>query len=220
MAVYSSGFDNPDLHSSLLTVARYDGNGFYLRKDNYLEKLPMFLASRYIAYNKEWTQRAMIMKSGDGSQKFFKDVKNKKLEQFLLKCLLFTTLTNQNHMRTFLGSDGNSYRNELCLDGTRGSTIALRDLQDLEINNMEDKLLNQWRLVLDSARDTDNYNEDLTYGVHQISLELNTSFKNKFDETVYNYPDLNGQLNVLKTFVKDYYNSELVETLFRYEFLK
>lgn len=63
LAVYSSGFDNPDLHSSLLSAGRYDGNGFYLRSDNYLEKLPMFAASRYIKYNKNWTERGRIMNS-------------------------------------------------------------------------------------------------------------------------------------------------------------
>ncbi len=63
----SSGFDNPDLHSSILAAARYNGNGFFVRKDNYLEKLPMFCASRYITYNRAWTERARIMKSGDGS---------------------------------------------------------------------------------------------------------------------------------------------------------
>ena len=78
MAVYSSGFDNPDLHSSLLTCGRYDGNGFYLRKTNYLEKLPMFAASRYITYNREWTERARIMKSADKAEIFFADAKNAK----------------------------------------------------------------------------------------------------------------------------------------------
>lgn len=49
MVADSSGFDNPDTHSSLLVAGRYNGNGFFLRKDNYLEKLPMFCASRYIS---------------------------------------------------------------------------------------------------------------------------------------------------------------------------
>lgn len=58
----SVGFDNPDAKSSLLVAGRYNGNGFYLHKDNYLEKLPMFCASRYITYNRQWTERARIMK--------------------------------------------------------------------------------------------------------------------------------------------------------------
>lgn len=43
---------------------------FPLRKDNYLQKLPMLAASRYITYNRHWTQRANIMKSADGAEKF------------------------------------------------------------------------------------------------------------------------------------------------------
>ena len=89
MAVYSSGFDNPDNMSSLLTAARYDGNGFYLRKDNYLEKLPMFAASRYITYNREWTERARIMKSADGCERFKNDVANSVLKTILTEMFAF-----------------------------------------------------------------------------------------------------------------------------------
>jgi hypothetical protein len=106
MVADSSGFDNPDLSSSILVGARYNGNGFFVRKDNYLEKLPMFCASRYITYNRTWTERARIMKSADGATFFTRDVARGKLKQFLLKCLLFTCLEMQNHMRTFTGSDG------------------------------------------------------------------------------------------------------------------
>lgn len=106
MIAKSSGFDNPDLASSLLVGGKYDGHGFWLHKDNYLFKLPMFAASRYITYNRGWTERGMIMKSGDGAKKFESDVRDGKLIQFLLKCLLFTCLEMQNHMRTFTGPDG------------------------------------------------------------------------------------------------------------------
>ena len=76
MSVDSSGFDNPDLYSCLLIAGKYNGNGFYLRSDNYLEKLPMFCASRYITYNREWTERARIMKSADGAERYTADVAN------------------------------------------------------------------------------------------------------------------------------------------------
>ena len=83
----------------------------------------MFASSRYITYNREWTERGRIMKSGDGFKKFQSDTKNKRNNQFLLKCLLFTTLEMQNHMRTFLGSDARFCRNEICLDTTNGETL-------------------------------------------------------------------------------------------------
>ncbi|UTC44176.1 hypothetical protein [Treponema sp. OMZ 857] len=78
----SVGFDNPDAKSSLLVAGRYNGNGCYIHKTNYLEKLPMFAASRYITYNREWTERARIMKSADKAEIFFYDAKNGKLNTF------------------------------------------------------------------------------------------------------------------------------------------
>ena len=78
-------------------------------KDNYLEKLPLFCASRYITYNRTWTERARTMKSADGADRFLQDVQSGKLKQFLLKSLLFTCLEMQNHMRTFIGSDRRFY---------------------------------------------------------------------------------------------------------------
>lgn len=221
MIVGSSGFDKPDLESSMLVAGCYRGNGFFLRKDNYLEKLPMFCASRYITYNREWTERARIMKSADGAKRFFNDVKNHKLDLFLLKCLLFTCLEMQNHMRTFKGSDGRFYKNELCLDNTNGETIATTAIKNLLPNTAEKKLLEQWNKVLISAKATKEYNPKLTYGVYQIYSELDISYKDEeTGKTVWVYSDLHGHLQTLKSFVKEYYNTEIVPTLFEYEFLK
>lgn len=217
----TSGFDNPDLNSGLLIAGRYDGNGFYLRKDNYLEKLPMFCASRYITYNNEWTERARIMKSADGSNRFFENIKKHKLDKYLLKCLLFTCLEMQNHMRTFTGSDGRFYRNELCLDDTNGATIATTDIKKLIPNAFEKKLLEQWGKVLTSAKRTKEYDPTSTYGVYQIFAELDISYKDEdTGKTVWIYSDLHGHLQTLKSLVKEYYNTEIVPTLFEYEFLK
>lgn len=221
MVAHSSGFDNPDLDSSLLVAARYDGNGFFLRKDNYLEKLPMFCASRYITYNRAWTERARIMKSADGADRYHADVASGKLTQFLLKCLLFTCLETQNHMRTFTGSDGRFYRNELCFDGTNGETIALQDIKALLVGGKETELLEQWETVLHWAKQAKNYDPALTYGVYQISSELDTSHKDEVTgNTVWENVELHTALVGLKTLVKEYYNSEIVPILFEYEYLK
>ena len=220
MAVYSSGFDNPDLHATLIMAGRYDGHGFFLRSDNFLEKLPMFAASRYITYNRHWTQRANIMKSADGAERFNKAVSSNKIEQDLLKILLFTTLETQNHMRSLYGSDGRFYRNELSLDNSNGDTLATVSLAKLKQGSKETDLFEQWGKVLTEAKKTKNYNSKLTYSVYQIIDELNTSEKDENDKTIYNYPELNGHLNTLKTMVKEYYNSEIVPFLFEYEFLK
>lgn len=221
LTVETSGFDNPDLHASLLTAGNYGSNGFYLRKDNYLQKLPMFCASRYITYNREWTERARIMKSADGADRFNADVASGKLDQWLRKCLLFTCLEMQNHMRTFTGSDGRFYRNELCLDTTNGDTLASKDIATLNMNDDEKKLLNQWNTLLKYAKNTDEYDSDLTYGVYQIFTDIDTSYKDDVTgETVWNNLEVHSALKTLKEQVKTYYNKEIVPMLFEYEFLK
>lgn len=220
MAVYSSGFDNPDLHSSLLIAGRYDGNGFFLRNDNFMEKFPMFAASRYITYNRFWTERARIMKSADGADSYLQAVKNGKIFTMLQKILLFTCLETQNHMRTFTGSDSRFYRNQLCLDCSNGNTLAKEKLANFIPNEQEQQLLKQWDLVLENAKKTANYDRTLTYGVYQIIDELNTSHKDEKNKTAYDYPELNGHLNTLKQLVKKYYLDEIVPFLFEYEFLK
>lgn len=217
----TSGFDNPDLHACLLAGGIYNGNGFFLRKDNYLQKLPMFAAARYITYNRSWTERARIMKSADGAERFNQDMENGTLSQFFLKCLLFTCTEMQNHMRTFTGSDGRFYRNELCLDGTNGETLALHDLAALIKGTREQELLHQWDTVLEYAKQTENYNSALTYGVYQIFAELDTSHvEEETGNTVWDNIELHSALTTLKSLVRAYYNSEIVPTLFEYEFLK
>ena len=221
MVVDTSGFDNPDLHSCLLTCGIYNGNGFFLRTDNYLEKLPMFAASRYITYNSEWTERGRIMKSGDGANDFTKDVKSGKLETFLLRCLLFSVLEPQNHMRTFIGSDGKIYTNRLCFDDTHGDTIALKDIRRLNMNTEETKIFLQWEKVLKGAKNTEEYDGSMTYGLYQIKEELNIFYKDeKTKKEIYKYPSLNGDIRTLAELIKSYYQKYIVPILFHYEFLK
>ena len=215
-----SGFDNPDTKSSLLIAGRYNGNGFFLRKDNFIEKLPMFAASRYVTYNTYWTERARIMKSGDGSEEYIKSVKNGRIKQELLKTLLFCTLETQNHMRSFTGSNGKFYRNQLSLDTMNGETLASEALKELIISDKEKTLFDLWNKIMKEAQKTKNYDASLTYGVYQIQSELNTSYKNEQGETIYNYPVLNGDLATLKNLIKTYYLEEIVPFLFKYEFLK
>ncbi len=220
LVVDGTSFDNPDTKSSLLVAGRYNGNGFYLKKLNYLQKLPMFCASRYITYNREWTERARIMKSADGATRFQNDVTSGKLDLWLRKCLLFTCLEMQNHMRSFTGSDGRFYRNELCLDITNGATLASKELEKLEANPLEQKLFDQWEKLLAEAKKTLEYCPDLTYGVYQIYAEIDTWQKDETGQKVWNNLEVHSALQTLKTLVKEYYNKEIVPVLFEYEFLK
>ena len=221
LVVDGANFDNPDLHSCLLSTGIFNGNGFFLRKDNYLEKLPMFAASRYITYNREWTERARIMKSADKAETFFADAKNGKLNHFFLKCLLFTCIEMQNHCRTFTGSDGRFYRNELCLDTTNGETIASKDIKKLNPNETEKKIFELYSSLLNHIKETKEYDPKMTYGIYQISSEIDTSFTDQITKkTVYNNIQVHSDLQAMKELCKNYYNSEIVPTLFEYEFLK
>ena len=231
MIVQSSGFDNPDLQSGLANGTRYNGNGFYLRADNFIEKMPIFAASRYIKYNPEWTERGRVMKSGDGAEKFSCDVASGLLNDFLARCLIFTCFEPQNHCRSLHGSDGRFYRNELCFDNIDGKTTIARDkLNELikagfVLNDDEKALMTKWNEVLEKVKHTDEYNPEFTYGLYQIDEEINVKIQRgtKRDGTpnmVIKYGDLNNLIKELKQMVKEYYLKYLVDTLFEYEFLK
>lgn len=82
-------------------------------------------------------------------------------------------------------------------------------------------MLSLWKLIIELAKTTKNYNKELTYGIYQISVELDTFVHDdETDRNVYDYPELHGHLQTMKKFIKEYYNSEIVPTLFEYEFLK
>lgn len=231
MCVAGSGFDNPDLQSILTRTANYRGNGFFVRSDNFIEKLPMFVASRYIRYNPHWTERAFIMKSADKSAQFFEDVKTGIANDFLCKSLIFSCLEVQNHCKTFNGSDGRFYKNELCFDNLDGKTTLAREKLDefvangYELTDEEKALFDKWDAILKKVHEADEYNPELTYGLYQIDEEINVKVqqgvkKDGSPNMVTKYGDLNNLIKDLKGMVKTYYLNNLVDALFEYEFLK
>jgi len=216
----SIGFDNPDAKSSLLVAGRYNGNGFFLHKDSFIDRLPLFASSRYIHYEKSFLVRGAIMKSGDGYKKWYKDLNGDKLNEWLLKCLLFCTLEMQNHMKTFVGSDGRQYRNELCLDTTNGETVSSKYLKKMKLTKEEQELIGVWKQVLKYAKKTEEYNKNCTYGTHQIFSELDIVVQDENGENQYKYKELHSSLELLKQKLKPYYMKEIVPVLYKYEFLK
>ena len=126
----------------------------------------------------------------------------------------------QNHMRTFTGSDGRFYRNELCIDTTNGPTVASEDLKKLICSPAEQRILDQWKTLMDAVKQTEEYDPKLTYGVYQIFAEIDTSYKDDEGNTVWNNIEVHSALQTLKTLVKEYYNTDIVPPLFEYEFLK
>ena len=184
------GFEHPRLSTNLVRVGVYAGNGFYLRSDNYLEKLPLFAAGKYPIEDK-WYENGTIFKSSDGGDKYTKD------KDFLNSCFIFACLSRYNKCISFTGSDKRFYKNELCFDS---GTLASEQLGKFKLNSDEKELIKVWERVLTEAkaREIKNYNKKLAYGPYQIEIELNTSHKDDNDKTVYDYPTLNGELKNLK----------------------
>lgn len=189
--------------------------GFMVRRDNYLEKLPMWVSKMYPMDN--WFDKDVYYNTSDGGNAYTKD------KVFLKSCLIYTCLSNQNKCLSFTGSDDRYYRNELCFDTTNGDTVASADLAKMTLDADEIALMKLWENILAEAKKTANYNPQLTYGVYQIAKELNTSRKEGLGtskKTVYDYPNLNSYLVSLRDHLKVYYKSHITEKMFKYELLK
>lgn len=207
-------FDNADLATILTRVAVYNGTGgFYLRRDNYLAKLPLFAVGRYPSEGRFWV-RGVVNRCADNGDNFSHD------DDFLKSCLIFTALAYHNKCRSFTGSDGRDYLNELCFDE---GTQASKDLSNFTLTEGEEALLEQWQKVLDAAKETTEYQAGLNYGPYQIDADLNTKRRvivGKNTTTVYDYPVLNGELKTLKAMVMQYHADVIAPKLWHYGLLK
>ncbi|MBQ9124206.1 MAG: hypothetical protein IJY14_00810, partial [Acholeplasmatales bacterium] len=132
LVAQASGFDNNRLLSSFHISGRYNANGFYLRNDSFIDKLPIFVASRYSDHYNDWKIMSMIMKSADMADKYYEDIKNGKLNNFLCKCLIWVSLSHYPHMRSLKGSDNRLYINQICFDGD--DTLASIKLKEFILN--------------------------------------------------------------------------------------
>ena len=118
--------------------------GFYLRADNYKEKLPLWVAKLYPQDN--WYDKDVYFTTSDGGDAYTKD------KDFLKSCLIYTCLSNQNKCASFNGSDGKYYRNMLCFDDTHGETIAMTDLKTMTLDADEEKLITLWKNIIAEAK--------------------------------------------------------------------
>ena len=183
--------------------------GFYLRSDNFVDKLPLFAAKLYP--QKNWYERDVYFTTADGGDRYLKD------KDFLKTCFIFACLSQRNHCRSFDGSDGRFYKNELCFDK---GTVASNKLKTYKLTKEEKDLLDNFTDILSKAKATKTYNRKYTYGTYQIDEELNTRYENENDEWIYDYPELNTAINSLKTKLAKYYENNIQPKLFEYELLK
>ena len=102
--------------------------------------------------------------------------------------------------------------------------VAYQDMMAYDkLDDEEKELFELWKKILGEAKQTEKYNPELNYGVYQITKELNTfteEKKGKGKKKVYDYPQLNGDLNTLRTKLKEYYISHIKEKMFKYQLIK
>lgn len=204
------------MHRNLVRFCLFNGNGCYLTKDNYLNILPIWVAKHLPLDN--WYEKDIYATTSDGGERYTHN------PVFLKSCLIYTCLSNQNKCLSFDGSDGRRYQNELCFEH---SALAWKDLEEykkkLGLDTDEEELLSLWEKILGEAKGTAGYNPEFRYGVYQITKELNTFEKvgtGKNKKAVYDYPILNGDLDTLRTKLKEYYKSHITEKMFEYELIK
>lgn len=210
----AAAFENTDLRTVLTRVSIFSAtNGFPLRQDNYLTKLPLFVVGRYPSEGRYWV-RGVVNRCADNGDNFSQD------DEFLKSSLIFTALAYHNKCRSFTGSDGREYRNELCFDE---GTLASKDLSNYTLTEGEEFLLEQWQKVLDAAKETEGYKADRTYGPFQIDVELNTRktmVVGKKKTTIFDYPVLNGELKTLRAMVMQYHADIIAPKLWHYGLLR
>ena len=220
---HTNGFNLAPQNKYFTRLPLYDNRGTVVRADVYQTMLPLFVAKMFP--QDEWYEKDVYATSSDGGDAYTKD------PQFLKACLIYTCLSNQNKCLTFDGSDGRHYQNELCFDNTNPERLplALTDLNkyasvnDTVLDDDERALMALWYKIMAEAKETSNYNPEFTYGVYQISKELNTFTvvgTGKSKKITYDYPELNGDLESLRKMLKDYYKSHITEKMFKYELLK
>jgi hypothetical protein len=180
-----------------------------------LAKLPLFVTCRYPA-TKQWWERGVVNRCADNGDNFSQDA------EFLKACLIYTSLSRHNKCLSFNGSDGVQYRNELCFDT---GTVASAELAKCKLTAVEQALIDQWHKVLAGAEKTAKYDPQKTYGLYQIDVELNTMYKvpkanTSKMETVFDYPELNGDIKTLKALLARYHADVITPKLWSYGLLK
>jgi len=206
--IFAGGFSVDAKHITLVRTTIFNGRGFYLREDNFLEKLPLFCAKLYP--QKNWYERDIYFTTADGKSSYTKD------KNFLKSCLIYTCLSQRNHCLSFEGSDKRFYQNELCFDV---NTLVSKILKKYKLNKFEQDLIKLFEKILKEAKKTKNYNSNYKYGIYQIEKELNTCYK-KEEINIYDYPELNTKLIELKRKLSDYYETTIQSKLFEYQLLK
>ena len=176
-----------------------------INEDKY--RLPLWVANCYKP--KDYTEKEVIMKSGDGGTVYQED------KDFLNDCLIWSCLTAMNKC---ISND--QIRNEMCLNqNTEADKL-------LNINKRNTNLLITWHKILESVKRTEECNSEFTYGLYQICRDINIKIETgdytKRNEPImaHKYPKLDSLIKELKEQLNEFYNEHITPKLFKYELLK
>ena len=186
------------------------GIGGFINVDdpNFKNILPLFVANCYTC--KDFTEKEIIMKSGDKGTLYQEDI------EFLEDCFLWCCLTD---------------RNKCISDRTRQNEMALEQNSkaDQIVDRTKDhrmKLICEWRNVITQAKACEEYNPNYKYGLAQIisdiDISINTAMTDKNGKFLQKKKNqsLDDAIISLKTELKKFYSDYLEPKLFEYELLK
>ena len=204
----------PDFKNGIITNNRTFSKlkakrGGFINVDdaNLKKRLPLFAANCYTC--KDYTEKEVIMKSGDGGTAYQND------NEFLEDCFIWCCLTDKN--KCWSGA----FQNEMALsqNSKADQIVDLKQPHRLAIKR-------SWDNVLNEAKKCKEYNSNWKYGLAQIINDLNlddpTGVKNKKGQTLMQkrYPKLDAQITSFKEDLKEFYDKYIKDKLFQYELLK
>ncbi|MDR2822235.1 MAG: hypothetical protein LBV58_01605 [Acholeplasmatales bacterium] len=204
------GISHPQLNFNLLTCTCDHKHGFYLRDNNWYEKLPILAVKNGLCIRK-WFENELICCSADLGNKYTQD------SIFLQNCFIFACLCDYNKCLSFESKKGRLYLNKLCFDY---DTLAMNKLKTMTLSTEDNKLIDAWNKVLSEAKSKSEYIPTYRYGTYQISKEINTFTRDVNGKRIFNYPTLNTNLINLKKIVNDYFERNILQKLYDYELLK
>lgn len=244
----ATSFISDSKHHYLVRANYFNGHGFHIRKDNYLSKI-VLSAAKLFYVNSDWFYLDMFYNTSDGGTKYETDNEFLKycliytsLSQHN-KCLSFKGSDGRNYFNELCFDKKSPHKSQalidfesMTLDNDGNQRPLHKDATDsiikvnedgtrelkfapLTLNAEEVELIKLWDTIMDLASQTKNYKKDYSYGLYQIIQELNTFVKTK-DGNQYDYPLLNGNINTLKTKLKEYYKKYIEPKCFEYELLK
>ena len=204
----------PDFKNGIITNNRTFSKlkakrGGFINVDdaNLKKRLPLFAANCYTC--KDYTEKEVIMKSGDGGTAYQND------NEFLEDCFIWCCLTDKN--KCWSGA----FQNEMALsqNSKADQIVDLKQPHRLALKR-------SWDNVLNEAKKCKEYNSNWKYGLAQIINDLNlddpTGVKNKKGQTLMQkrYPKLDAQITSFKEDLKEFYDKYIKDKLFQYELLK